>query len=318
MANMKYIALLGNVNKSILQINLGNGFKIERWPIDKFVKLYDELLGDENHAWYKLDNEWGYAYGKKYRSKFVYVVIKDYDDFPNAPADERDLAQFSKYIDLTSEFQNREGKFLDDKMTKLRLCAEGTISKCIEFFYADKMGRLEMDFSSEQMHFCTNRLFKVKRSHAASINTFLGTPLLAPRHAYMRFALENFSQSYSVTTIELEFITLMIVLEALFNDGKQELRHKISRGCAVLLGRTKTVARQVHKDIKYLYDKRSVLVHTGDISVVTEADVLLLKGYARSSLRRVIELNLPKQELANTLIEAGFGTSSKIAPHKIR
>lgn len=128
----------------------------------------------------------------------------------------------------------------------------------------------------------------------------------------MIFALENFQQSYRVAQIELEFIALMIAFEALFNDGKQELRNKVARGCAVLLGKTKAASRIYFKEVRDLYDRRSVLVHTGDRSKISRQDVLLLKEYVRKSIVRVVQLGLTKEELSARLTEAGFGSSHSL------
>jgi hypothetical protein len=104
----------------------------------------------------------------------------------------------------------------------------------------------------------------------------------------------------------------MLAFEAIFNDGKQELRNKVSRGCAVLLGKTKESSRTTFKDVRDLYDKRSILVHTGDNSKITRTDVVLLKTYVRKSLQRVVELGMPKENLSVELSEAGFGNSKLI------
>ena len=85
----------------------------------------------------------------------------------------------------------------------------------------------------------------------------------------------------------------MLALEAIFNDGKQELRNKVSRGCAVLIGRNKEGSRRIFKNARDLHDKRSVLVHTGDTSKVQELDVRELHALVRQGLVRALALNIP-------------------------
>lgn len=307
MEKLKYTSLLGNVDKTILRVTLGDGFAIEEWPIEKFVTFYEDMLGSADHdIWFKLDEDWGYGRGRKYRPKSVYIVSKSFEKFP--------VRDHGKNIDKLMEELKRRDQFvslqtalLEDKLLKLRLCAEGSIKVCVEFFYSESDGVLEMETSSEEMLHCENRPFKVRKSDLNAIQRLLESPPLSTSHKYISFALENYLQSYRVSQIELEFISLMLAFEAIFNDGKQELRHKISRSCAVLLGKTKRSSRIVFKDIRNLYDKRSVLVHTGDRAKITHADVISLKNYVRRSLLQVVQLGLPKDQLSVELTEAGFG-----------
>lgn len=111
----------------------------------------------------------------------------------------------------------------------------------------------------------------------------------------------------------LGFISLMMAMEAIFNDGKNELRNKVSRGGAVLLGKNINSSRRIFSDLKKLYDIRSSLVHTGDISKIGNEELLLLRSYVRQSLLRVMELNLSKQSLSIQLSENGFGSYKRLA-----
>jgi len=308
MSQLKFIALLGNADKSILQIEFGDDFHIQEWPTDKFVSFCEKLFVED--AWFKLENEWGYGHARQSRQKHVYVVVKEYKDFPN-PYDKNDDSPDKWHMRLA--FEDIENSYLNDKITKLRLCAEGSINLCAQYYYRENKGEIDMESASEEMLFCESRLFKIKKSELNKINAFLKTPPLRPKHTYVRFALENFLESYRVAHIELEFVISMIALETLFNDGKQELRYKISRSCAVLLGKTKNDSKEIYKNLRELYDKRSTLVHTGDKSTVNQTDALRLKAYVRRSLFKILGLNLTKQDLAMKLTEHGFGSFRRIS-----
>jgi hypothetical protein len=104
----------------------------------------------------------------------------------------------------------------------------------------------------------------------------------------------------------------MIALESLFNDGQQDLRYKLSRGCAILLGKTIEESGRIYKDVTGLYDKRSKLVHTGNKKNITESDVLLLKEYTRRSIRRLLKLDLSKATLSQEFLSKGFGAYKTI------
>src|SRR5438309_3316261 len=281
MSDQKFLALLGNVDRSILNVELGGSFTIERWPIERFAKFYKEMHGSAEHdIWFKLDEEWGYGEGRKTRPEHVYVVTKQYDDYPEVYS-VKDRDKWWASFKRREAFQREDEALLDDKITKLRLSGDGAIQVCVRFFYRDDGDELDMDSSTGEQLYCENRLYRVKKTEAKRINALMKSPPINPKHDYIIFALESFSQSYRVPHIELEFITLMIALEALFNDGRQELRYKISRNCAVLLGRTKAASKRIFQEIRNLYDRRSTLVHTGDKSVVSRGSMLLLNRYVR-------------------------------------
>jgi hypothetical protein len=308
MPSLKFIALLGNVDRSILQIELGNGFHIQEWPRTKFVEFCE--IGCSEDVEYKLDNQWGYGHARQSKRRHVYVIFKEFKNYFDDH--DKNLEPWAVKFRRWAIFEKNESDFLSDKITKLRLCIEGTINLCIQLYYKDDNGEIELDSSTEEGLYCENRLYKIKKSKIKKINDFLETPPLKLNHAYIHFALENFLESYRVAHNELEFIMLMIALEALFNDGKQELRYKISRGCAVLLGKTQAESKKIYEDLKELYNKRSTLVHLGDKSKLSEFDTILLKNYVRRGLFRAIELNLTKQNLAKKLTENGFGAFRRI------
>lgn len=309
---MRYVALLGNVDKSILQIDFGDGFKVKPWPADTFVSFYEDMHGSAEHdILFKLDEDWGYGHGK-YRTKIVYVVEKSFPDFSLDNTSPSKLEWRDDFYRRMA-FERKESELLQDKISKLRLCIAGSIKVCVEFFYFSVEENRELLSSSEEGLHCCNRLFRVKKADLPIISRLLNEPSLKLSQKYLSFALDNYNQSYRVAQRPLEFITLMLAFEAIFNDGKQELRNKVARGCAVLIGRNKEESRRVFKGVRDLYDKRSVLVHTGDTSKIQEADVQQLHNFVRVSLIRAVMLNLPKEKFTALLQESGFGQRESLA-----
>jgi hypothetical protein len=102
----------------------------------------------------------------------------------------------------------------------------------------------------------------------------------------------------------------MIATEVLFNDGSYELKYRITRGMAVLLGTNKNECHEIYSNMKKLYDKRSGLVHTGKAAIST-TDVILLRHYLRNSIKELLRLRLSKTELSKKLMENGFGQRLK-------
>ncbi|EOW9250946.1 TPA: hypothetical protein AB5D21_003796, partial [Vibrio cholerae] len=67
-----------------------------------------------------------------------------------------------------------------------------------------------------------------------------------------------------------------------------------------------TDAQKLFKQVKEFYDKRSKLVHTGDVSTITITDVHELRFIVSRALLKTMELNLSKQDLSARLLMKGF------------
>ena len=127
---------------------------------------------------------------------------------------------------------------------------------------------------------------------------------------YLKMAHENFELSYTVSNPSLSFLSLMIASEVLFNPGSGDITYRISRNFAVLLGSSVEDAKQIQKEIIKLYKKRSSLVHSGKeivIFVGEEDYVLKIRYYVRESIKKIIPMNLSKDDLLNLLNSKGFG-----------
>ena len=109
----------------------------------------------------------------------------------------------------------------------------------------------------------------------------------------------------------------MISLEALFNPGVHELRHRISRNAAVLLGSNREESSVIFSDIKGLYDKRSKVVHTGESSVIDKDALSRLRHYVRESIKKMylIEDDTIKLVFDVALGKGGLG-KQKEGDHK--
>lgn len=315
MEDVHYFALMGNVDKTILNLDLGDGFIVEEWSVEKFIDIYTDLTElPEVEAWIKLDTEWGYGKAGRtiYRLESVLVITKHLPEYPKPHFSKKFDENFQAKFLETNRIESMVMQLAMDKLTKLRLFDDGSITLCYEAFYNYENGSYEMYASKEESLFGKNKVYKVKKNSIPSINQILRSKPILTKHKYINFALENFSESYRVAHAYLAFVSLMMSMEALFNDGKYELRNKVSRGCAVLLGKTIKSSRKIFSDLKKLYDLRSTLVHTGDTTKIDVEDLLLLRSYVRQSLLRVIELDMTKQELSVQLSENGFGAYKKL------
>jgi Apea-like HEPN len=190
----------------------------------------------------------------------------------------------------------------------MRLFKEGAIAIVASYLYHANKDAIEPNSSICDMHDVETGIYTLTGAEAEHLHNFLEEqePPFTP--SYVELAYENFEQSYAVDDPKLKYLLLMIAAEVLFNDGAQELRYRISRGIAVLLSQTANEGREIFRTMRQLYDKRSLLVHTGAASDLGMEDVRLLRGLVRRAIVRLSVLRLSKAQLSELLTTAGFGT----------
>lgn len=289
---------LANVDESIVGLELLPNFIIENWTIDKLEKIIVASVGPSGSIADDIDN----ACCSHTKSNNVIVVSGNVDK----------KAYFKKLPKSASFYEkyNDRGLYISkvkDKINIMRLYKEGQIETKGEFVY--EINNNEIDpilYSDLGRGTHLDVLFSITTNEKKELSLFLkkyNTPL---KPQYIQLAFESFTTSYSIELDELAFLTLMIGVEAIFNDGQQELKYRISRGMAVLLG-SKYDAKEIYKWIQELYNKRSRFVHTGLYSELKVDDLGRLRFLLRESIKVLLDLNITKQTLSMKLTEAGFG-----------
>jgi len=310
--NLFYVSLLGNVNHTIQSIDFGNGFSVEEWSRSDFVTFIANM---EHISVHEIDLRLNADYGYKDTDKHVYVLTKKFVWPFHIAGHVTGQQSFEELIPkMAKSFKEmkKQSEMVERVIRKLRLWKEGSIKVPLECYYSYRNNQPFMEsMSTEGLH-GAERLYEIGESEAPSINAFLQQEISFPTDGYTLLALEHFELSYRIWPSELEFITLMIVMETLFNDGNAELSLRISRGCAVLLGTSVEHSQKIFDNVKSLYKKRSTLIHTGDKKKITPGDLLLLKKYVREALRRILVLGVEKLQLSKQLLRYGFGDAEKI------
>ncbi|MFC1803975.1 hypothetical protein ACFL0D_08440, partial [Thermoproteota archaeon] len=125
-------------------------------------------------------------------------------------------------------------------------------------------------------------------------------------------AFDMYEDSYEAKNQILAFLSLMISMETLFNPKERgEVTHKISRNCAVLLGKDKEDSDKIFKQIKKIYEARSQIVHSGKTSKFKRKYMLIIRDYIRRSIVKMLDLNEEKEEILRKLNTLGFGEIGK-------
>lgn len=150
-------------------------------------------------------------------------------------------------------------------------------------------------------------LYKLENSEIPDLETFIQNTKLPFNESFLKLAFENFELSYGIQFTNLSFLSLMICLETLFNPGGGELKYRISRNTAVLLGKDYDETKLIFSDIKKFYNKRSKIVHTGKSNIVNKEDLLKLRYYVRESIKEISRIDKKKDELLDILNSCGYG-----------
>jgi hypothetical protein len=158
---------------------------------------------------------------------------------------------------------------------------------------------------------------KVGREHVwprdiPGINAFLRRTRFPLKHDYIELAWEHWQQSLGSPNENLELLSLVMALEALFNVGQTDLRYRVSRAVAVLLGRWMHMSEAAFDYVGKAYDLRSKLVHTGKADL-KGFYVSALRGWVQQAILKLIELDLPKATVADILTRLPFGQADEIS-----
>jgi hypothetical protein len=152
----------------------------------------------------------------------------------------------------------------------------------------------------------TSRLV-LRESDIVEAQLFLTNNKIPFVNPQVQLAFDGFELSYESYNCGLSFLSLMISLETLLNPSDHELRHRVSRNTAVLLGENKKYSESIFSEVLALYDKRSKLVHTGKHEIINNQDVLNLRGYVRAVIKEMIKIGGDRDSILNTLNACGFG-----------
>jgi len=303
---LNFIGLLANTDLSILKVNLDHGFKVESLPEKKGTSLISIL-----------ENVSPYEAGKKFflnipclnssEKKYYFIT----NSVGEVETDENGNWNDNQAWSLFAQFDNKLVRgYLEPTIRLMRLFKEGNIyiPGCYYLFINDSIPKSFISrgtslYTSSYLDEC----YSLESSEIPSLETFIQNTRLPFKQSFLELAFGNFELSYQTSNINLSFLSLMISLEVLFNPGDQELRYRISRNTAVLLGKDRDDSEMIFSEIKELYDKRSVIVHKGERSVVNKEELLRLRHYVRESIKKINRMDKDKNELLDMLNARGFG-----------
>lgn len=297
-----FFAPLGNVDDSILNIKLKNGFIIDSMSFDQGSKIISAIVRIEPAN----INHWPH-FSTVFSQSKIFFISNSFDcDLFKKNADGNSFV----ILDLYQFAKNLVDKNLEISLRLLRLFKEGNIYTpfwCVYSINDEILTVLLAGGGTSIIQY--QDLFHLDNSEIENAQKFLDTTEMPLKFDYLKLAHENFELSYTVPNPSLSFLSLMIASEVLFNPGSGDITYRISRNFAVLLGNSIENAKHIQKEISELYRKRSSLIHSGKeiVNFVGEENyVLKIRYYIRESIKKIISMNLSKDDLLDFLNSKGF------------
>lgn len=299
-----FYGFLTNTDSSILKVKLKHGFKIESRSlneIEKFIKTVDNVSINEARMIFTRDFPF---HNLKENKVFLIsnsfdIEIKDEKEF-NIRRYSLIDAYHSKFID----------GYLGNTIRIMRLFKEGNIYMPLfyYFFIQDNMPK-KISSLLYKIYISKDSIFKLSDHEIKDLKKLIEDVNIPFKNKSLKLAFDSFEMSYHMPPpLSISFLLLMISMESLFNPSDTgELRFRISRNSAVLIGKDKDDSQSIWKSMKNLYDKRCDMVHTGEFSHITKSDLLILRDYVRRAIIEFYKKGKNKEEILEMLNEIGFG-----------
>jgi len=143
-----------------------------------------------------------------------------------------------------SQFDNNFVRsYLDRVIQLMRLFKEGDIRMPLKYYYYLEKPNLHMSLTSHR--YVSREPYHLESSALPDLYKFILEAKLPFENSFLQLAFENFELSYETHNINLSFLALMVSMETLLNPGKHEVRYRISRNAAVLLGKDREDSKKV-------------------------------------------------------------------------
>ena len=299
--DIHFIGFLANVDDSILKLDLGQSFAIEKKsqtdvsPFRHYISFHwgtsadSEILAVEDQVNDIVHNQSFYCYCVTARN------VESFDSTPQGGV----VIQWGKHEEFHRSIQN--------KLRLLRLFKEGNVSLGFSCIYYLKDSQPSVLGLCREWPIADKTKFHLKENEISDAQRFIETTRIPFKEKSLQLAFDSFELSYETHSAALNFLSLMIAMEVMLNRGIDELRYTISRNAAVLLGKDKGDSERVFKEVRELYDKRSRLVHKGSANEISPVDVFRLRHYVREAIKEMQSIGRDPKEIRDILNTCGFG-----------
>lgn len=312
-------AIFHNVDKSIIGLNEiieKNGYKFICISLAEFEKNFSNLFNIpkdfKSETYVKLgetDLIVTMEFWESLRDNpvFAHTTLFDYEVILLQRIKEFEQKVINNEVDLsnTSEIFGEQQRFVANLLQQLKLFKNGDIECAIQF-QIDKYTRHRGMKSTNQniKSYNINSAFSLTEHEIKAFSAFYRENFVA--NSLTALAIENFNLSYRLTDVKTKYITLMTCLECLFNQGKDQITHTVSRHLSLITSHSAEEFNENYYRAKKLYEIRSIIVHGDKTKVDLMTSTNELQNKVRQAINYCQNLDITKKELFNKLNALGF------------
>ncbi len=302
--DIRFIGFLANVQGSLHRLKPSHGFEIHRYTYQRLGRL---LAGVERMTGIDVSELCDRSTLIPGERTYCYCVTSV---LPHKAQSTKHGGVVIPVPPIRKHSVDYVEKYLMGRVAIMRLFREGDVSIPCWCYYCGNDNHPNIMSVHHGRYWPRRGLkYEVRGKETSQLQQLLDTIDLPFAAEYLRLSLRSFELSYVVPDMGLKFLSLMMALETLLIPSPHELRYRVSRNAAVLLGDNREDANRIFRELKTLYNKRSKLVHEGRGSIISHHDIRSLGNYVRRAILEVCRMSLNKQELGELLNSCGFGES---------
>lgn len=293
-AKVYFKGILANVDSSILQVDFNHGFRIESFSVEEATTFFENL---EKSPSMTISEKYFMRFGcLNFSEQRMYAISNLLENVSSNNFSE--IARFDNTL---------VHGYLNPTIRLMRLFKEGDICMPAKFYYQVQNNKIKRHMSGYVGRHISHEPYHLEALEIPIFQSFIHSVKLPFQRDFVQLAFENFELSYEIMNIDLAFVVLMIGLETLLNPAHDEVRYRVSRNTAVLLGEDRKKSEEILTRVRKLYEKRSKIIHSGKRRIVKKEDLLTLRDYVRRAIKEIYRIGKKKSEITNLLDSYGFG-----------
>ena len=288
-----------NVDSSILQLKLPDGFEVRYFAEDEAIDHFTQLEKISQPKEFFSEFSINRPCFNDDEKRIYYLHRSERLDV--------DIRQVGRIVSLPVSETER---LYDEKIRKIvrlmRLLGEGDIRVPYDYSYLEGDGQIDSFITRYSTWGISKTRFHFNEGDQHLLDE-LNKIKFPFKKNFLQLSFENYEDSYEAQHPILSFLSLMIAMEVLFNPGSHELSYRISRNCAVLLGKSKEESFKLFSQMKIIYDVRSRIIHSGNQSEFKYEYISLLRHYVREAIKTMIFIDENKEVILTKINTLGFG-----------
>lgn len=304
---IRWVGFLSNCDDTILKFDFGSGYKVKTTDLNSGISMISELYEESQNESANLLMR---NLADSITSKIIYYLekISIVDVTNNNFHDELQPEVFS----LAVEAQN----VLVEKIRKMRLIVPGNIMMPLHYTKCYAPIPLLPGMGFQGGGDVIQELWHVEEGKIHELYESLSKIQLPFNDKILQVSFDLFELSYTTGNPILSYLSCMMAIESLLNPDRFEVRNRVSRNLAVLIGNDKEEVDALYKQMLDLYDKRSGITHGRTTKSVNQSDVINVRNLLRRAILEYHHAGMKKEKLLLILNKMGFDSAKSWAQNK--